>query len=164
MLELTKHSYRNNERLGATCTSYHKSGLKYMAKLECCALATQTGSKLTSVSLAKMRRLCLFEPGTLFSRIWTKNWHLFEVTVKRWLYVTAFWPKDRMACAVYIATYRTRQASTFAKHRKYLSILIQQIVVFLISSQIEISSRCLFVIYLISIFIWPYFDVSKLKN
>jgi hypothetical protein len=42
--------------------------------------------------------------------------------------------------------------------------LIQQIVIFLISSQIEISSRFLFDIYLMSIFIWPYFDVLKLKN
>jgi hypothetical protein len=37
------------------CTSYQQSlgALKYMAKLEGCALATEIGSKLTSVSLAK---------------------------------------------------------------------------------------------------------------
>jgi hypothetical protein len=46
----------------------------------------------------------------------------------------------------------TRQTSTFTKHGKYLSILIQQRVVFLMSSQTEISSRCLFDTYLMSIF------------
>ncbi len=44
----------------------------------------------------------------------------------------------------------TRQTSTFAEHRKYLIVLILQKVVFLISNQTEISSRCLFDIYLIS--------------
>jgi hypothetical protein len=33
----------------------------------------------------------------------------------------------------------------------------------LISSQTEISSRCLFDIYLMSKFIWPYFEILKLK-
>jgi hypothetical protein len=71
---------RNNGRLetcvpSQICTSYHINvgALKCMAKLECCALATETGSKLTGVSLGKMPRLCLFEPGTLFSGTWTEN-------------------------------------------------------------------------------------------
>jgi hypothetical protein len=44
--------------------------------------------------------------------------------------------------------FATRQTSTFASQRKYLSVLMQQIVVFLISSQTEISSRCLFDFYI----------------
>jgi hypothetical protein len=54
-----------------------------MAKLECCALATEAGSKLASVSLAKCKRLCLFKPETLISGTWTRNCHLIEVTVKK---------------------------------------------------------------------------------
>jgi hypothetical protein len=44
------------------CTSL--GALKYMKKLEGCALAAEPGSKLMSASLAKMHRLCLFWLGT----------------------------------------------------------------------------------------------------
>ena len=43
----------------------------------------------------------------------------------------------------------TRQTSTFSKHSKYLCVLIQQRVVFLISSQTEISSRYLYSLFFI---------------
>jgi hypothetical protein len=45
-------------------TSWHMSTLRYISKLEGLPLATETGSKLRSVSLAKCKRLCWFEPGT----------------------------------------------------------------------------------------------------
>jgi hypothetical protein len=47
-----------------------------MTKLECCALAAKTGSKLVSASLSKIHRLCMFEPGTYFLGAWTGNCHL----------------------------------------------------------------------------------------
>jgi hypothetical protein len=47
----------------------------------------------------------------------------------------------------------TRQTSTSRTNNKCLSVLIQQVVVLLISSQINISKRCIFDIYLTSIFI-----------
>jgi hypothetical protein len=48
------------------CASYQQTlfALKYIEKLECSALAVETGSKLTSDNLAKMYRLCLLELGT----------------------------------------------------------------------------------------------------
>jgi hypothetical protein len=49
--------------------------------------------------------------------------------------------------------YPTRQTSTSRTNKKCLSVLIQQAVALLISSQIKISKRCLFDIYLVPIFI-----------
>jgi hypothetical protein len=62
-------------------------------------------------------------------------------------------------------TYCTSGIGGFSDHNNnlYISVLIEPIVVFLISSQTKISSRCQFDIYLMSIFILPYFDVLKLK-
>jgi hypothetical protein len=52
--------------LAEICASYHNNtgALKYVTKLECGALAIQNGSKVTSVNLAKMHRLCLVWLGT----------------------------------------------------------------------------------------------------
>jgi hypothetical protein len=47
----------------------------------------------------------------------------------------------------------TRQISTSRTNKKCLSVLIQQVVVLEISSQIKISKTCLFDICLLSIFI-----------
>jgi hypothetical protein len=47
----------------------------------------------------------------------------------------------------------TRQTSTSRTNKKCLSDLIQQVVVLLISSKINISKKCLFDIYLMSILI-----------
>ncbi len=40
------------------CTSYHNNtgALKYIGKIECCALAAETGSKLTSCQLSKIQK------------------------------------------------------------------------------------------------------------
>jgi hypothetical protein len=57
----------------------------------------------------------------------------------------------------------TRQTSTSRINRMYFYVLTQQLVVLLISSQVNISRRCLVEISLMSVLFWPKLDVWKLK-
>jgi hypothetical protein len=67
-------------------------------------------------------------------------------------------------CLINFDAFPTRQTSTSKINRMYFTVLLQQIVDLLISSQDKILRRCLVDISLISILFWPYFDVLKLKS
>jgi hypothetical protein len=75
-----------------------------MEKLKYCALAAKIGSKPTSVSLAKYKRLCLFGIGNFVPRELGLGTATYQGD--RDIHNLA-WPcgqKGRVACVVHIAT------------------------------------------------------------
>jgi hypothetical protein len=68
--------------------------------------------------------------------------------IETWIFGSFLGFKNKL-----LVVYPTRQTSTSRTNKKCLSVLIQQVVVILISIQINISKRCLFDIFLMSIFI-----------